>query len=377
MQTKLGVGNERDLRGMDPPNWHRQGLGIAFLGYPYLFSPTFKQPFSEQLWKLFTFTGRVIQYFILLSSTLVMTKLASCIENLQSRIMKHRGSLCNNELRTRISLIDPLLRALGWDVSDPGVVILEYSIDKMKADYALLGEDSKPVAILETKKLGSDLSYNHRMQMLTYASSQGIAYAGLSNGDAWELYDVFKQAALSDSKILDLSIEKSPAYHAALQLLCLWRPNLGSGNVTHAKVPIIERNKGRSKIDPKEWVSLADYEPPSKAPVSPEALFWDGTKKELNSWRDMVKVTVKVLYEANLLTESNLPYNLFGGKKYLISTEPRHSNGTPFKSSWSLPESSLHMNLHLSAKEIRRCCRKLLEDFGKNPKTDMHLRRVT
>lgn len=91
----------------------------------------------------------------------------------------------------------------------------------------------------------------------------------------------------------------------------------------------------------------------------------------------MVKVTVKVLYEANFLTESNLPYNPFGGKRYLINTEPRHSNDTPFKSSWSLPESPLHMNLHLSAKEIRRCCRKLLEDFGKNPKTDMHLRRVT
>ena len=122
-----------------------------------------------------------------------MTKLASCIENLQARIRDHRGSLCNNELRTRISLIDPLLCALGWDVSDPGVVLLEYSIGKVKADYALLGKDGKPAAILETKKLGSDLS-DHRMQMLNYANLRGIAYAGLSNGDAWELYDVFKQA---------------------------------------------------------------------------------------------------------------------------------------------------------------------------------------
>ncbi len=135
------------------------------------------------------------------------------------------------------------------------------------------------MAILETKKLGSDPSDNHRMQMLTYANSQGTAYAGLSNGDAWELHDVFKQAALSDSKILDLSIEKSPAYHAALQLLCLWRPNLVSGNVTHAKMPIIGRVERRRNLnlDPKEWGSLADCEPPSKAPVSPEALFlgWD------------------------------------------------------------------------------------------------------
>ena len=99
--------------------------------------------------------------FIVLSPLLIMTKLASCIENLQIRIREHRSSLSKNELRTRVSLIDPLLCALGWDVSDPRMITLEYSIDAIRADYALLGEGDKPVAILETKKLGSDLSHNH------------------------------------------------------------------------------------------------------------------------------------------------------------------------------------------------------------------------
>lgn len=302
-----------------------------------------------------------------------MTKLASCIEDLQARIREHRESLSKNELRTRISLIDPLLCALGWDVSDPGVVLLEYSIGKVKADYALLGKDGKPAAILETKKLGSDLS-DHRMQMLNYANLRGIAYAGLSNGDAWELYDVFKQADLRDRKILDLSIERSPAYSAALQLLCLWRPNLRSENVTHAKVPITGLPDPPPPPPPEDWISLADYEPPSKTPVSPEALFWDGTREGLTSWRDMVIATVKVLYETNMLTEPDLPYNPFGGNRYLIHTEPRHRDGTQFTKPRSLPGTPLQMNINLSAKDIRRCCRKLLEDFGKDPKTDMYLR---
>lgn len=307
---------------------------------------------------------------------LVMTKLASCIENLQARIRKHRGSLCNNELRTRISLIDPLLRTLGWNVSDPEMVLLEYSIGKMKADYALLGEDDKPVAILETKSLGSNLSDNHRMQMLTYATSQGIAYAGLSNGDAWELYDVFKQAPLSDSIILDLSIENSPAYHAALQLLCLWRPNLGSGKVTHAKVPILGLPKNTIVPPPspsRDWISLAGYEPPIKTPAPSEVRFWNGTKEMLTSWTGMIIVTVKVLYEAKLLTESHLPYKPFN-QNFVINTRPQHDTGTRFLKPKSVPGTPLHMNLNLSANDIRRCCRKLLEDFGKDPKADMQLK---
>ena len=306
-----------------------------------------------------------------------MTKLASCIKDLQARIKEHRDSLSKNELRTRISLIDPLLCALGWDVSDPRIVTLEYPIGVIKADYALLGESNKPVAILETKKLGSDLS-NHRMQMLNYANMQGIPYAGLSNGDAWELYDVFKRSPLPDKKILDLSIENSPAYRSALQLLCLWQPNLHSGNVTHAKEPIVGL-AGHSKDitpppDPNVWTSLADYEPKENTPAPAEIRFWDGTKEKIRFWKDMVKVTIKVLYESDLRTKLHLPYRPLDTKYCVIHTTPQHSDGTPFKYPWSLPGTPLHMNIHMPAKEIRHCCRKILEDFGKDPKTDMYLK---
>ena len=39
--------------------------------------------------------------------------LASVIETLQQRIRQHGPALRENEIRTRIALIDPLLRALG------------------------------------------------------------------------------------------------------------------------------------------------------------------------------------------------------------------------------------------------------------------------
>ena len=85
-----------------------------------------------------------------------MEKLVLIIEELRSRFRDHHDILSLNETRTRLSLIDPLLCALGWKVFDPCLVTPEYHYhsDSEWADYALLRDDPKPCAILEAKKLG-------------------------------------------------------------------------------------------------------------------------------------------------------------------------------------------------------------------------------
>ena len=66
--------------------------------------------------------------------------------------------------------VDPLMHALGWDVSDPGVVTPEYKVSEGWADYALLRPDGRPAATVEAKKLGETVAA-HRMQMLNYANA--------------------------------------------------------------------------------------------------------------------------------------------------------------------------------------------------------------
>ena len=151
-----------------------------------------------------------------------LDELAACIEQLKTRMQSHRADLEENEIRTRMALIDPLLRALGWDVSDPAVVRPEFKIDNKPADYALLRPDGEPAATLEAKRLGESL-VAHRMQMLNYANILGIAYAGLTDGNHWELYKVFEPGRLEDRRIVDVSIAEAPAHVSALKLLLLWR----------------------------------------------------------------------------------------------------------------------------------------------------------
>ena len=83
----------------------------------------------------------------------MLEDLVDTIEPLQNRIKNHRNSIEDYEARTRTTLIDPLLCALGWDVSDPGIVEIEPKVANGWADYALLSTSGKPVMLIEAKKL--------------------------------------------------------------------------------------------------------------------------------------------------------------------------------------------------------------------------------
>ena len=55
-----------------------------------------------------------------MTQTALLKPLVDAIETVKRRITEHGASLRENETRTRVALIDPILQALGWDVSDPG-----------------------------------------------------------------------------------------------------------------------------------------------------------------------------------------------------------------------------------------------------------------
>ena len=60
----------------------------------------------------------------------------------------------NHETSTRYLLVDPILRSLGWDLSDPGDCVVEYRVSprSMSAvDYALLDGRGNPAVLVEAK----------------------------------------------------------------------------------------------------------------------------------------------------------------------------------------------------------------------------------
>ena len=150
--------------------------------------------------------------------------LVSVIETLQGLIKRHDETIGSFKYRTRMLLIDPLLDALGWDTSDPAMVIPDYRAGNGKADYALLGRAQgaridKPIAFIEAKQLSADIVDADRVRALINAKITGATYVGLTNGDRWEFYDVFSQSSIDDRRILSISIRYQGALNCARELL--------------------------------------------------------------------------------------------------------------------------------------------------------------
>ena len=293
--------------------------------------------------------------------------LVARIELLQARIRSHKIALQGNETRTRMALIDPLMHALGWDVSDPGVVTPEYKVSDGWADYALLRPDGKPAATVEAKKLGETLAA-HRMQMLNYANAAGIDYAGLTDGNHWELYDVFKRSQLEEKRILKVSITNDPAHESALKLLLLWRPNLESGQPVAACTSIIDdaRRPTSKLLESPDWFALSGYNPPAGTQCPAAIRFWDGSERTLSHWNEILTLTVEKLYTEGLLTVDDAPI-MRNKENCIVHTEPVHPTGTPFRNSKNINGTPLYVDVKVSAGGARRRAKKLLRLYNQDP----------
>ncbi|WP_376791034.1 hypothetical protein [Thermoflexus sp.] len=66
-----------------------------------------------------------------------MDQLLKTLQQLHERMDQYGERLRQNEMLTRYTLIDPLLRALGWNTEDPDQVIPEYTTEVGRPDYVL------------------------------------------------------------------------------------------------------------------------------------------------------------------------------------------------------------------------------------------------
>ncbi|MCY4142962.1 MAG: hypothetical protein OXG08_04630 [Gammaproteobacteria bacterium] len=286
----------------------------------------------------------------------MLDDLLSAITGVQERISLYRGVLKQNEIRTRVVLIDPILSALGWNVTDPSTVSIEHLTEHGPVDYALL-LDSKPTVIVEAKRLEEPLK-KHEMQMLTYAMSQGIKYAVLTDGDSWDMFDVFRVAGMSDKKILSIKLSTMPASSSALKLLSLWNTSLQFGESITPETPVIVpplTDRGS------RWQSLTSYDPAPGSPCPSRLRFWDDSEVELKNWRDFLCKTIAAFDDGHL-KPTMLP--LGTRNKNHISLEPRNPDGSNMVNPKSLMGTPILVDLKFSAREARRRVRKLLSVCG-------------
>lgn len=166
-----------------------------------------------------------------------LENLLTLIKKLRERIDCHGDALRQSEALTRYTLIDPLLRELGWDTEDPDVVMPEYSSGSGRVDYALC-KNGKSVIMLEAKKLDTPLN-DAIGQGIQYCLVEGTGYFAVTDGRNWEIYETHKPVPIDDKRIVQFDLKDPSAADACLKALALWRPSVISGQVIGGETPVI------------------------------------------------------------------------------------------------------------------------------------------
>lgn len=271
--------------------------------------------------------------------------LVTRVEDLAQRVEQYALLLRQSEMLTRYVLIDPFLRALGWNTEDPDQVRPEYH----GADYALI-HDGKVRLTVEAKRLDTNLSEG-LTQSINYCIQEGTPYFAVTDGRRWEVYETFKAVPLSEKRVSAFDLCGAP-FEAALGALCVWRPNIGAAQLVSPLHPVIGEPPFAPSSPPPipGLTSLADIQVASgtKPPVSIH--FPDGSQKPLKYWRDLQVEVVQYLVSKGKLGPGNCPVQKPGAYRHLVHHEPKHSGGEPFGSPSQV--GPLWVETHYSARSL-------------------------
>ncbi len=253
-----------------------------------------------------------------------MEEILKVIEKVKERAEKFRDTLSHNEFATRYALIDPLLRALGWDTEDPSKVVPELSTNQGTPDYALYWE-GKPIAMLEAKSLGTNLEKFIDIGF-KYCWKNRVGYFVITNGDRWALFDISK---MGGEKVFDVSILSDPPGRVARRLLALWYPAVPE--IEGMPEPLIKTNETQSdkrieEIKSKEkFTDLLKQNLKYKSPPIKIILPNGEVIENPHHWIKIIK------YFAEKLDKRFLPLFYPGStSNYVINFKPVHPDGGKF-----------------------------------------------
>ena len=143
-----------------------------------------------------------------------MSALSEALDSVRAKIARYRGKDLN-EQNTKTALIDPVLRALGWDVGDLEEVQQEYKRrpkDK-PVDYALLLLRT-PRLFVEAKGLEQNLTDRKwANQIMGYATVAGVEWVVITNGDEYRIYNACAAVPIEEKlfRAVTLTDENSAA----------------------------------------------------------------------------------------------------------------------------------------------------------------------
>jgi len=286
-----------------------------------------------------------------------LTELIRELENVKEKIAKFAKELAGSEALTHYALVDPILRALGWDISNPEQVRPEFPTEQGRPDYALLWE-GKPLMMVEVKPLHANLG-QAKDKGFRYCWKNKVRYFVITDGERWEVYDMKE---MGGKEIADANLSENLG-HAARQLLALWRPAMPELRPAPLS-PLESVQKPLEKQGPavlgaqQGLIGLSDLynlfkngqiKPGTKPPG--QIRFPDDQKKDIKHWKETLLATAEW---AEKRLKGKLPLGT------LVAETPKGMRA-PSK------VGSVYVETNFSAKNCVGSAIRILEAVGINP----------
>lgn len=278
-----------------------------------------------------------------------MQPLTDTLVRIRRAIKMHDHALAKNEMMTRYALVDPLLVELGWDLSDPAVVVPEDDAEGSgKTDYTLENHS----VIVEAKKLGTNLD-KHSYQLISYVKQLNARYGVLTDGRKWRMYDA--GTTMKSPKVeFDITDSDGVVIHGTMNL--------------HRLVVSAMTGRGQDAPPAKPGERLAvkldelTYKPGDDPPM--QLLDEAGNWKDIPSWTGVLTAVAEWLVDGKFITEQDCSVKI-DNKRYLLHVEPVHPDGKKFASYHQV--GGIYVNTkHNKWTAIRRAV-ELVKSFGQDP----------
>ncbi len=261
-----------------------------------------------------------------------LATLCAVLQTVRTSAETNAQILRRNEAATRAALIDPVLRALGWDTADVRMVEPEKTIGvKQALDYVLHDATGGVSVVIEAKKLGESLDkLGHIGAAIGYAFSLKPKKLLITDGINWHYYSP-EHSNFHPAETI--SLLKTPLTESALQLV-RWLDAAQSGHgvavaslapaaperTTAAEpAPTATRKSAPSKLGAAKanghFTGLAQIKALSLPPgQKPQALrLPNGSVLPINSWKEILVQTS--LYVLEHCPSAPVPYPDKAGKK--------------------------------------------------------------
>ena len=288
------------------------------------------------------------------------------IRALKEKIAKYRNEFSKNEALVRYALIDPFLRALGWDIEDPEQVKPEYSTEAGRPDYALFVRNKKsPRAFIGAKKLGKN---EDLQQHISYCVSEGVKFFIATDGNHWELYDTYRETRLPEKKILEWDISDDNESMIAIRSISIANlESFGKTPVesifTGSETKLFE-DGSQIKARGTESIEVLDKKDGGqrKRPLHPISLTINAEVFSIDKSNQILIKTAEWLISKGKMTKSKAKIES-GPDRWLVNTEPVHKNGKKFFNSHKL-SNGLFLETHYSSVTIEKLAKSMMKYYG-------------